>query len=220
MEKSDSINDLALALTRFQGEVTPIPFDNKVSVRMRRGGSYNFKYASLKSIRSVCRPLLVKHGLSVTQVFTLSGNMPCLVTMLMHASGQYISGSMPLYITPAGASTDEEPEMMNPQEIGSYITYMRRYAYTAILGLVSDEDDDGNMAEGNQVKKKGQNEDEDTTPEQQKPLLKKSTKDKLIRAEYKRAEDWMKKGGNIEDIEHRYRMSDATRKHLLSLKPD
>lgn len=53
-------------------------------------------------------------------------------TILMHASGQYISSQMK-------TRADE----MDVKSIGSAITYLRRYAFAAIIGLVADEDDDG-----------------------------------------------------------------------------
>ena len=40
------------------------------------------------------------------------------------------------------------------QSVGSSITYAKRYAYCAILGIVADEDDDGNMASGNYCENK------------------------------------------------------------------
>jgi hypothetical protein len=72
-------------------------------------------------------------GLSYTQ-FPTDGS---LTTVLMHESGEFIHGSMPIH-----AKKEKDP-----QAYGSAITYARRYSLASVLGLaVGDEDDDGNAA--------------------------------------------------------------------------
>ncbi len=137
MEKTEHINELAAALIKFQGEIPVITFDSKVKVTTKTGGAYSFAYASLKAIKETCKPILLKNELAVSQLVGAKR----LTTMLIHSSGQFISDAMELPIR----------DSMNPQEIGSIITYMKRYSFSAILGLVSDEDDDANIAEGNKV---------------------------------------------------------------------
>jgi hypothetical protein len=66
---------------------------------------------------------------------------PSIRTMLMHASGEWIGSEVALPSVPARV-----------QELGSLVTYMRRYALAAILGIAPDDDDDGNAADGNGVK--------------------------------------------------------------------
>ena len=139
MTTSEQINELATALAKFQGECPVIAFDSKVKVQTKTGGSYSFEYASLKAIKETCKPILLKNELAVSQLV----GQKQLTTILMHSSGQHISDAMDLPIR----------DNMNPQEIGSVITYMKRYSYSAVLGLVSDEDDDANIAEGNKVTK-------------------------------------------------------------------
>ena len=139
MKTSEQINELASALVKFQGEIPVITFDSKVKVQTKTGGAYSFEYASLKAIKETCKPILLKNQLAVSQLV----GQKQLTTMLMHVSGQYIADAMDLPIR----------DNMNPQEIGSIITYMKRYSFSAILGLVSDEDDDANIAEGNKVTK-------------------------------------------------------------------
>ncbi len=140
MNHTEQIKELASALVKFQGEVPVITFDSKVSVKTKTGGSYGFAYASLKAIKETCKPILLKNELAVSQLVGAKK----LTTILIHSSGQFISDAMELPIK----------DGMNPQEIGSVITYMKRYSFSAILGLVSDEDDDANIAEGNAVQKK------------------------------------------------------------------
>ena len=84
-------------------------------------------------------PVLAKHGLAVTQSITFvngsQGPIDALNTTLLHKSGQFIEHAMILHLP-----------KNDPQGQGSAVTYARRYAYMAILGLVADDDDDGNAA--------------------------------------------------------------------------
>ena len=125
MEKSSSIKELASALCAFQGEVETI----------KKGETNPFfksKYASLADILNVIRQPLADNGLSFVQF--PSGRYG-LDTMLLHSSGEWISESYEM-----------EPTKHDPQGAGSVITYQRRYALGAILGLNIDEDDDANKA--------------------------------------------------------------------------
>jgi hypothetical protein len=75
---------------------------------------------------------LTREGLAVTQLCEDEG---AVTTMLIHTSGEFISSKLTL-----------KPVKDDPQGRGSCLTYSRRYAYAAILGLVSDDDDDANHA--------------------------------------------------------------------------
>lgn len=128
MYKSDSITALAKALIAFQKEVPVIEKNAK-------NPFFKSNYASLDNIIATIKPVMAKHGLSVSQ-------MPCgenqLKTLLIHESGEYI-----------GDDSSTCPAKQDPQGLGSAITYMRRYALCAILGIASEEDDDGNEATNN-----------------------------------------------------------------------
>ena len=105
---------------------------------------FKSKYADLAEIVKSSRPALTRHGLSVIQYIEQNEQGSVLVSMLGHASGQYITSQMP--ITPA--KTDV-------QSLGSYITYLRRYSYAALVGVVvSDEDDDGESSMERSAKSK------------------------------------------------------------------
>lgn len=96
-------------------------------------------YSSLTEIVNYAKPFLYKHNFAVVQTFNYSDNGTVHInTILIHKSGQSISGTLSM---PSKDSTD-------PQKTGSAITYARRYAYAAILGLTPEEDDDGNKAAG------------------------------------------------------------------------
>lgn len=129
MNQSSEIKDLAGALVKAQAQLKPASKD---------GMNPHFKspYATLQSVWGVARAALTPNGLAVSQTFTATdGDTLAISTTLMHTSGQWIGGTLTI-----------KPTKADPQGIGSAITYGRRYALAAILGIVADEDDDGNAA--------------------------------------------------------------------------
>lgn len=124
---------LAAALAKAQGEFPPIPRDKEVTVTIKTGGSYKFKYAPLDSILNAVREPLVTNGLALTQLLDAGD----LVTVLLHKDGGSLTGRLPI------------PSVDGVQAFGSAITYLRRYSIQAILGIAAEEDDDGNHAAGN-----------------------------------------------------------------------
>ena len=98
---------------------------------------FKSKYADLSEIVKASRPALVKNGLSVIQQIKcddLGNNF--LHTLLCHSSGEYIESRMKII-----------PVKNDVQSMGSCISYLRRYMYAALVGVVtSDEDDDGEKA--------------------------------------------------------------------------
>jgi len=127
--KSDSIQNLAVALAKAQGEFSAVP----------KGSSNPFfksKYAALPEVVLQTTPILSRNGLSVAQFVDSDESGDLLTTYLIHVSGEFISHSMRLHVAKAN----------DPQSQGSAITYARRYSYMSALGLVADDDDDGNAA--------------------------------------------------------------------------
>jgi len=127
--KSESIDKLCAALAAAQGSFDTIGRDRAVKTPQ-----YTFHYAPLDVILNAVRPALAQNGLAVSQM--VAGEW--LRTALLHSSGQWIASEMALGARPA-----------KMQELGSMLTYMRRYALVAMLGVASEEDDDGNTHEGN-----------------------------------------------------------------------
>lgn len=125
---SDSLDALATALSQAQAEFVAIPKDST-------NPFFKSKYAGLPQVVLVASPILTKHGLSVSQFIGHDDQGDTLTTWLLHKSGQWISESMRLHLTKDDA-----------QGQGSATTYARRYSYMSVLGLVADEDDDGNQA--------------------------------------------------------------------------
>lgn len=131
MEKSEQINELVTALAKAQAEMKNPTLDSS-------NPFFKNKYVSLAGVREAVTPTLAKFGLAVTQLIGhQEGGITC-QTVLMHVSGQWLSGT--LYM-PSGKQ--------DAQGYGSAITYARRYALMAICGVVGDEDDD---AEGTKPK--------------------------------------------------------------------
>ena len=97
----------------------------------RTGASYTFSYAELGTIIDACRPALVKHGLAISQQLEHNGTGPALRTELRHKDGGIIATSFPLTRVPE-----------SPQQLGSLLTYLRRYAITALFGIATEDDDD------------------------------------------------------------------------------
>lgn len=121
--------NLASALAAFQAELPKLNKGNTADT-----GTYKYQYADLADVSSVVLPLLAKHGLSFSAKPTLDeGGRFVLEYVLRHASGESDSGTYPL---PSGS----------PQQIGSAITYARRYTLSAITGVAPDADDDGKAA--------------------------------------------------------------------------
>ena len=147
MNKSVEIKDLALSLSKFQGEVT----NPKNSAK---NPQFNSKYAPLQDILSLVRPLLSKQGLSILQSTTGDLENVTISTMLLHESGQFMETEP--FILKGEQTAKGGVKVLNVQGAGSMITYIRRYQISAILGLASEDDDDGNHASN----KKEPNEDD------------------------------------------------------------
>ena len=133
---TEGISELATALVKAQGQFPTITRDKTVTVTTKTGGSYKFSYAPLDSILAAVRKPLLDNGLALVQLLDPDE----LVTMLLHTSGQALSSRTTL------------PQAGELQSFGSAITYLRRYAIQAMLGIAAEEDDDGNRAAGNTVK--------------------------------------------------------------------
>ncbi len=122
------MKELATAMAKAQAEI-------KAALKDSKNPHFKSSYADLTSVWDACRTALTKNGLSVVQVPNFEGDEVWLETRLLHASGESISGRYPL-----------RPQQQTPQGYGSALTYARRYSLAAMVGVVADEDDDGNAA--------------------------------------------------------------------------
>ena len=124
MTKSESIKELAEALTKFQWKMTSVK-------ETATNPFFKNTYASLEDIINASRAGLAENGLSFAQ---FPSGQNSLSTILMHASGQWIEDTFTM-----------TPVDNKPQSLGSALTYARRYALAAVLGIAT-TDDDGNAA--------------------------------------------------------------------------
>lgn len=138
MNKSESIKELAAALSLAQGQMEAAKKD-------KENPYFKSHYSDLASVWEACREPLSKHGLSVTQLTDVEEGKLVIESVLMHKSGEWISGRLAMPIT-----------KNDPQSMGSLISYGRRYALGAIVGVVSEEDNDaeGTMDRGKKEEKK------------------------------------------------------------------
>lgn len=131
-EHSPELNELAGALASAQAEFVAIP-------KTDNNPFFKSKYAGLPKVVQTASPILTKHGLSVSQHLGHDDGGDTLATWLLHRSGQFICDTMRLHSSPAKGLSEVQGQ-------GSATTYSRRYAYMAVLGLVADDDDDGQAA--------------------------------------------------------------------------
>lgn len=128
--RSETLNELFGALAKAQSEMQTASLNAE-------NPYFKSRYSDLTEIVRASRPALTKHGLSVIQqILTNSDGQSILHTILGHVSGQYIETQMRIL-----------PPKSDVQSLGSYLSYLRRYAYASIVGVTTgNEDDDGEIA--------------------------------------------------------------------------
>ncbi len=121
----DELKDLATALCKAQAAIEGASKDST-------NPHYNSKYADLASIWDACRKPLTDHGLSIVQMpsYDSETQVVTVETVLLHSSGQRITSAL-------GAPVPKT----NAQGVGSVITYLRRYALAAVVGVAPEDDD-------------------------------------------------------------------------------
>lgn len=105
-----------------------------------QAGKRTYKYLSLATLLKNVKPIFEKHGLAFTQKVTLDNTgdgrqtIGTVETIIFDDTDQQTVCSYPFFVTG------------DPQQVGSAITYARRYSLTAVLGIFPDKDDDGAYA--------------------------------------------------------------------------
>lgn len=130
MKTSESFTKVAAALVAAQAEMGDVAKDAK-------NPFFKSNYATLNAVREASMPFLSKHKLSIIQPLVTKDNKQYVETVILHESGEYIMGEMEVTAKPNA----------NAQEIGSSVSYSRRYSLMSILNLAA-SDDDGNSASG------------------------------------------------------------------------
>lgn len=128
MKTSEKIDLISKALCLAQNDIG-------AAVKGSQNPYFKSKYADLQAVIEAVKEPLNKHGISFLQLVNSNGDGDKLETILLHESGQFISAESKVYCN--------KPN--DPQAFGSGITYAKRYALQAALGLPT-EDDDGNAA--------------------------------------------------------------------------
>ena len=141
MNKSESITELNKALANFHKEL-------KQPMKDANNPFFKSKYVPLENVVEAIDDVAPKFGLTYSQypVTTDDGKVG-ISTVLLHESGEFIE------YPPATT----KPDKNTPQGVGSALTYMRRYSRSAVFGITSDQDDDGNEASGNTKAKQTSN---------------------------------------------------------------
>lgn len=128
--QSEQTNELAAALALAQSSMKAAAF-NKTNPHFKN------KYADLAAVLDAIRLPLAANKLSVTQTTEIREGGLALVTTMRHSSGQWVASEYPL------------PSGVRPQELGSALTYARRYSLSAIACIAADDDDDAEGARTN-----------------------------------------------------------------------
>lgn len=134
MEKSNSIASLAAAMAKAQAKLPVVKFD-------ARNDFLSYKYATLGQVVSVSVPVMAEHGLSIVQLPVSQDGRVGVTSILMHESGEWLSDT--ITVVP-----ESKKGLSYNQTVGVALTYLRRYAWASMLGLVSDEDTDGDPMAG------------------------------------------------------------------------
>ncbi len=127
---SADLGSLFEALAKAQGKI-------EHALKDKKNPFFKSSYADLTSVWEACREPLSSNGLCVIQTIEGTKEAMFLMTWLGHSSGQWMKSRMPLFIM-----------KQDPQSVGSSITYGKRYALSAMVGICADEDDDGEKAMG------------------------------------------------------------------------
>lgn len=130
------IGNIAKALARAQGQI-------RGALKDSSNPFFKSTYADLASVWEACRKPLSDNELAVVQPIDMIDGSMYLKTILMHSSGETIEGRMIMQLS----------DKATAQQVGSLITYYRRYGLAAMVG-VAPEDDDGNAASETHVKTK------------------------------------------------------------------
>src|SRR5699024_1176776 len=172
------MKNLLKALANFQQECPPV---------LKKTKGYGYNYADLPEILDVINPCMKKNGLGFTQLV----NDGIIKTILFHySSGETLESETVI-------PQDVKLKGMNDfQVLGSAITYLRRYALSSILGIVSDKDNDG---AGQQLPKKA-------APK--KPKL------DVGDGAFEQAKNWIANGGDLKKVLEKYDLTDNAKKEL------
>jgi len=147
--QSDLINEVVKALTLAQSDFKKIKKDKtaKVNGKTKEGKwyEYTFDYADLGDLMEVTRPTLNKHGLAISQPIVMDGGAVIVRTRLLHESGQFLECDYPA----CSIHGDH-------QKMAAAITYARKGGYSALIGIVAEDDKNADAADAAAPERKSQ----------------------------------------------------------------
>jgi hypothetical protein len=141
---SPALNPLIEALVKVQGALPPVK-------RKSENPYHQSHYADLESIVSAAQKLLSENGLCVTHSLDQSEGSPhqlVVITTLWHVSGGRLASSYPIIFKKQTDSKGVVTVKDDPQSLAACITYARRVSFAALVGVVTCDDDDGELAMG------------------------------------------------------------------------
>lgn len=186
MNTSEQINEIAAALAKAQSKI-------KTAIKDSTNPHFRSKYADLASVREACADALSANDIAVVQAHGFDGAHVTLTTRLVHKSGQWLES---VYLI--------KPTKEDPQGYASATTYARRISLSSMVGVVADEDDDGNAASqrnGNHASPP----QEDTGLAAAKAFVRRSIKEIGALTSEKALADWKSKmDGHLARLMERY----------------
>lgn len=156
--QSEQLDQLFTALAKAQEKMG-------VAVKDSTNPFLKSRYADLEAVVKASRSALAANGLCVIQIISEGPEGKNLKTRLGHSSGQWMESSV--YIN---------PEKKDIQSLGSYITYLRRYSYAAMVGVITSDDDDGESSMQRNGNQKAKEEKRCFAPEELNELVELSQK--------------------------------------------
>lgn len=206
MWTSEYTEKINLAMVQFNGENITIEKKGEANINSQ----VKRKYVKLDDIMSAVRPVLAKYGCYIEQ--HLAGDS--VITRIVHTSGQFIASKLHY-------QTWEANQVNNLQRLGGGLTYLKRYAISAILNIVADDDTDGDGNDNITYKK--------STPVTDNPKVNNYSEakewlniyDKMgrITPKGKSAIEYIQGGGNIKSITDKYKVNTKDMETLKAIVP-
>lgn len=191
---SENVEQITKAMVGFNSENIAIEKRGEANIN----ANVKRKYVKLDDIMNTVRPVLAKYKCYLEQ--HLAGDS--VITRVVHESGQFIASKLHY-------QTWEANQVNNLQRLGGGMTYLKRYAVSAILNIVADEDTDGDGSENMGYKKPEQDNREWLNIRDKKGQLTKVGENAIA---------YIEQGGSIAEIEKKYKLNKETKAFLVSIQ--
>lgn len=177
MQTSQETTNLFKAMISAFADMQAIPKDKQ---------AYGYKYATLDNLIAMLRSVLPKHGLGFTQSFRRENGVATLTTRVFHNTGEWMEDFVEI------SGVDLQGKANDAQKIGAAVTYYRRYTLSAIFGIASDDDVDGNLNNIPQQQQQQQQRPKQAPAPRQEQPKQEQPKPKLDTLEYI-TDDWKRR---------------------------